>query len=304
MRAQLREAQQTIEAIRGGGIDSLMIGPPGQEQVYALVSADRPYRLIVEAMNEGAATVSPRGVILNANPRLGSMTGRSAAELVGTAVLDLIPDAHRPAFAALIDVGAGDSARGEVDMTGPDGMPIPVLLSVSGFDLDGMVLRCLVLTDLTAQRAAESQAAEAHEALREQNAFLEQAQESLGLGWWNYDPEREEMLTFSPAACRIFGLVPAEFDGKLETLWSLVHPDDLPRINEAYRAALEGGRSLQGRASDHPARRRAAVGPDGRGRAARRHGRPETDAGNLPGHHRAGSGSRTRSAPRPLTTGA
>ena len=72
VRAQLREAQQTIEAIRGGGIDSLMIGPPGQEQVYALVSADRPYRLIVEAMNEGAATVSPRGVILNANPRLGA----------------------------------------------------------------------------------------------------------------------------------------------------------------------------------------------------------------------------------------
>ena len=61
VRAQLGEAQQTIEAIRGGGIDSLMIGPPGQEQVYALVSADRPYRLIVEAMNEGAATVSPRG---------------------------------------------------------------------------------------------------------------------------------------------------------------------------------------------------------------------------------------------------
>ena len=69
VRAQLREAQETIEAIRGGGIDSLMIGPPGQEQVYSLASADRPYRLIVEAMNEGAATVSPRGVILNANPR-------------------------------------------------------------------------------------------------------------------------------------------------------------------------------------------------------------------------------------------
>ena len=117
MRAQLGEAQQTIEAIRGGGIDSLMIGPPGQEQVYALVSADRPYRLIVEAMNEGAVTVSPRGVILNANPRFAAMTGRSATDLVGTTVLDLIAAARRPAFAALLDVGAGASARGEVDLT-------------------------------------------------------------------------------------------------------------------------------------------------------------------------------------------
>jgi PAS domain S-box-containing protein len=179
VRAQLREARETIEAIRGGGIDSLVIGPPGQEQVYALASVDRPYQLIVKAMNEGAATVSPRGVILDANPRLGAMTGHVATELVGTAVLDLIPDGHRAAFARLLDVGVGDSARGEVDLTGPGSTTVPVLLAVSGFDLDGMFLRCLVLTDLTTQRAAEGQAAQAHEELREQNAFLEQAQDEI-----------------------------------------------------------------------------------------------------------------------------
>jgi PAS domain S-box-containing protein len=157
VRAQLRELQQTIEAIRTGGVDSLIMGPPGQEQVYALATADRSYRLIVEAMNEGAATVSTRGVILDANPRLGSMTGQNASKLIGTEVLDLIPAAHRPAFARLLDVGAGDSARGEVDLTGSGGTTVPVLLAVSGFDLDGMLLRCLVLTDLTVQRAAESQ---------------------------------------------------------------------------------------------------------------------------------------------------
>ena len=85
-----------------------MIGPPGQEQVYSLASADRTYRLVVEAMSEGAATVSPRGVILDANPRLGAMTGRSGTELVGTPVLDLVPAAHRAEFTRLLDVGAGD----------------------------------------------------------------------------------------------------------------------------------------------------------------------------------------------------
>jgi PAS domain S-box-containing protein len=157
LRAQLRESQQTIEAIRSGDIDSLVIGPPGQEQVYALATADRSYRLIVEAMNEGTATVSARGIIVDANPRLGSMTGYKAAELIGTPVLDLIPDAHRPAFARLLDVGAGASTRGELDLTGSGGTLVPVLLAVSGFDLDEMRLRCLVLTDLSAQRAAESQ---------------------------------------------------------------------------------------------------------------------------------------------------
>ncbi len=156
MRAQLREASETIEAIRSGDIDSLVIGPPGQEQIYGLASADRPYRLIVEAMNEGAATVSPRGIILDANPRLGAMTGPTGTHLVGTAVLDLVPSAHRPAFGRLLDVGTGDSARGEVELSGPGGTTVPALLAVSGFDLDGMLLRCLVLTDLTAQRHAEA----------------------------------------------------------------------------------------------------------------------------------------------------
>jgi PAS domain S-box-containing protein len=182
-RAQLREAHETMEAIRGGGIDSLMIGPPGQEQVYALVSADRPYRLIVEAMNEGAATISPRGVILHANPRLCAMTGLTATELVGTAVLDLIPGRHRPAFAGLLDVGAGDSSRGELDLTGPGGTTVPVLLAVSGFELDGMFLRCLVLTDLTAQRSAEAEVralnTELETRVQQRTAELELANKNL-----------------------------------------------------------------------------------------------------------------------------
>jgi PAS domain S-box-containing protein len=182
-RAQLRELQETIEAIRTGGVDSLIVGPPGQEQVYALATADRSYRLIVEAMNEGAATVSTRGVILDANPRLGSMTGQNASELIGTPVLDLIPAAHHPAFARLVGVGAGESARGEVDLTESGGTTVPVLLAVSGFDLDGMLLRCLVLTDLTAQRAAERQVraltAELEARVKQRTAELERSNKNL-----------------------------------------------------------------------------------------------------------------------------
>jgi PAS domain S-box-containing protein len=206
---------------------------------------DRIFRLIVDAMDKGVATISPAGVILSVNPCLCSMTGQTAVELVGSAVLDLIPDACRPTFARMLDMDVGDGARGEIDLSGPDGVTVPVLLAIGGFDLDGMFLRSLVLTDLTAQRAADAPAAKAHEAPLQQHAFLERAQQILGLGWWTYDPAREEMLIFSPAACEIFGLIPAEFDGKLESLSSLVHPDDLPRINEAYAAALEGGTPYQ-----------------------------------------------------------
>jgi len=243
VRAQLRELKQTIEAIRTGSVDSLIIGPPGQEQVH--YTADRSYRLIVEAMSEGAATVSTSGVILGANPRLGWMTGQDASELIGTQVLDLIAAAHRPAFARLLDVAVGESARGEVDLTGAGGTTVPVLLAVSGFDLDGMLQRCLVLTDLTAQRAAESQAVKAHQAVREQNTFLEQAQDALGLGWWALGPDDDDMILCSPQTHRIYGLPPGQSKIKSATLRILIHPDDRAGVAEARRAALAGGARFQ-----------------------------------------------------------
>jgi PAS domain S-box-containing protein len=243
VRAQLRELQQLIEAIRTGSIDSLMIGPPGQEQVH--FTADRSYRLIVEAMNEGAATVSTSWTILAANPRLGSMTGQDASELIGTPVLDLIAGSRRPAFARLLDVPVGESVRGEVDLSGPDGTAFPVQLAVSGFDLDGMLVRCLVFTDLTALRGVESRAVKAHEAVREQNTFLERAQEALGLGWWAAAPDEDDMVTWSPQAHRIYGLPPAQSEVKVGTLRGLIHPDDVAAVVEARETALAGGARYQ-----------------------------------------------------------
>jgi PAS domain S-box-containing protein len=240
LREQLREAHETIDAIRSGDIDSLVIGPPGQEQVYAVASADRTYRLIVNAMSEGTATVSPRGVILDANPRLCLMTGRNGTELTGAPALDLIPEACQTTFARLLDIGVGESAHGEVDLTGPGGTTIPVLLAVSAFDLDGMLLRCLVLTDLSVQRAAEGRLAQTHAILLEQAAFLERAQASLGLGWWIADPRPGGHITASPQACRISGLPAARYDGTTDRFWSAVHPDDLPILAAAVAAAQEG----------------------------------------------------------------
>ncbi len=183
LRAQLREAQATIDAIRAGGVDSLVIGPPGQEQVYTLASADRPYRLIVEAMNEGAVTISPRGIIIDANPRFASMTGHDGARLVGTALLDLVPETGRDRTRCLLEVGVGDSSRGEVELIGPGDATVPVLLAVSGFDLDGMLLRSVVLTDLTAQRQAEAEVrafnTELEARVAQRTAELERVNENL-----------------------------------------------------------------------------------------------------------------------------
>ena len=83
--AQMRllEAEETLRAIRHGEVDALVVsnGAPG-EQVFTLSSADRPYRIFVENMREGAATLSASGVVLFANKRLGGLLGCPASTLV------------------------------------------------------------------------------------------------------------------------------------------------------------------------------------------------------------------------------
>ena len=224
LRAELREARDTIEAIRGGTVNSLVIGPPGQEQVYSVASADRTYRLVVEAMSEGAATVSPRGVILDANPRLALMTGHSASRLTGTPVLDLIAPAHHAEFARLLDMGTGNSHRGEVELTRPDGTAIPVLLAVSGFDLDGMLLRCLVLTDLSAQRAAEAQTAVVHQALRESEERLRALVDNAPIGIEELTLSGE-LVQVNPRFCEITGYTADEL--RSLRVQDITYPDDL-----------------------------------------------------------------------------
>jgi PAS domain S-box-containing protein len=166
LREQLREAHETIEAVRNGTVDSLVIGRRGDEQVYSLGGADRLYRLIVDGMNEGAATISASGLILYANPCLCQMVGRPAAELAGIAVGELATAPCRSRLARLLDVGQGDSARGELELIVPGGRPLAVVVSASGFKMDEASFRCLVITDLTERRRAENDLTELNSALR------------------------------------------------------------------------------------------------------------------------------------------
>src|SRR5664279_5585063 len=81
LRSQLEDLLAAFTAIRGGGVDAIMVGDPNDERLYTLTSADRPYRVIVEEMGEGAATVSERGMLLYVNRRLTELIGRDRRDL-------------------------------------------------------------------------------------------------------------------------------------------------------------------------------------------------------------------------------
>ena len=54
LRFQLNEANDTIEAIRTGQVDALILHGEDGHQLYTLKSADQTYRVFIEKMTEGA----------------------------------------------------------------------------------------------------------------------------------------------------------------------------------------------------------------------------------------------------------
>src|ERR1041384_3994682 len=79
LRQRLVEAEDTLRAIRNGEVDALVIDDPQGEVVYTLASADYPYRLMIDEMNQGAVSVAPDSFILYSNRNFGSILGLSEA---------------------------------------------------------------------------------------------------------------------------------------------------------------------------------------------------------------------------------
>jgi PAS domain S-box-containing protein len=161
LRRQISYLQETLDAISSGGVDAVVMGNPEQEQVYTLTSADRPYRVIVERMGEGAATVSARGVILFANPQLANFLGIDRDSMIGRDITDYVGRDQQAVLVDLLVTEAAETRRAELTLAGRQGSTeVPVLVAATALDLDGVLVRCLVFTDLTMQKQVEQQIAE------------------------------------------------------------------------------------------------------------------------------------------------
>ena len=83
LRTRLDEAEQTLQAIRSGDVDALIVEGPQGEQVFSLAGVESVYRVIIETMNEAALTVSPQGAILFCNRRFADLMKTPMHAVIG-----------------------------------------------------------------------------------------------------------------------------------------------------------------------------------------------------------------------------
>jgi diguanylate cyclase (GGDEF)-like protein len=177
--ARMAEAEDTLRAIGAGEVDAFVVSDgDGGRRVFTLSTADRPYRIFVENMHDGAATVSSSATILYANRRLAELLSCPAETIVGSPLARFMTGGGPIALAAIRGPG-GFGATVELELVDAHGVVIPVLVGSSDLEVGGDHLTCLTFADLTAQKAQDREIARLSHAQAERVAELQDAQVAL-----------------------------------------------------------------------------------------------------------------------------
>jgi PAS domain S-box-containing protein len=149
LQQRLDDAEDTIEAIRAGSVDAFVIDRGAGARVYTLEAADRPYRLLVESMQQGAAMLLPDGTVLFANPRLAQMLGMDPRALRGQSILRWFDEHMRPEVDFALREGRREPVNAEFVLEATGGRRLAVQWSSAPMPVENTVTIGVIITDLT-----------------------------------------------------------------------------------------------------------------------------------------------------------
>ncbi len=166
---QLEEANDTIEAIRTGQVDALVVKNEGNHQLYTLKSADHTYRVFIEKMSEGAVTINREGFILYCNSSFANMVKFPLEKVIGIPFETFITNDSRKRYDKLNKAGWEKDSKEELYIRNKYDQTTCCLCSFAALEMDGGAALSVILTDLTPQKENQKQ-------LLIQNQKLESAQ--------------------------------------------------------------------------------------------------------------------------------
>ena len=175
LRERLETAEQTLEAIRSGSVDALVVAGPNGERVFTLQGADHRYRRIVESMTEGATIVGTDGTIYYANRSFSKLVGVPLDRVLGSTIGTYVHNGSHEAIDQLVGAARKRTTGSDIHIATSDGT-ILVHVSATTEDIaDGGV--CLIFTDLSESlrellEGEKAARAEAESASRLKDEFL------------------------------------------------------------------------------------------------------------------------------------
>lgn len=128
LRRQLAEANATLDAIRTGRVDAVVVGDGQTDEIYTLQSSDLPYWTFVEQMAEGALSLSLTHEVLYCNQFLCDLIGLPREAIVGNPIQNWLDEPSAEGFSkASNEPGPTTISATLLDATRK---PLPILMSV------------------------------------------------------------------------------------------------------------------------------------------------------------------------------
>ncbi len=228
---RLSEAEGIVNAIRSGAVDAVIVSAPG-ESVYMLEGAERPYRLLVEAMQQAVAVLNVEGVLLYCNPCFETVFATPLAKLIGKSLITFVSDDDQNILKNLF-LNAGDAfAQCEVRLLCDDGTTFPVSFGISILPLQKL---CLLVTDLRQQRLYD-ELLTSKVAMRESEIRYRRLFETAKDGILILDAESGRITDANPFMSELLGYAVDYFSGK--ELWEIGLFSDRS-VNEAAVRELQ-----------------------------------------------------------------
>jgi PAS domain S-box-containing protein len=151
LRERLLEALDALRAIHSGEVDALVVATPQGEQIYTIYGAEKPYRVLIEEMKEGAVILSDDNTILYCNSGFAKMIKCPLEKIVGINIESVVSPTYKSAFNKLLSLartGKGAIAK-EITLQTKDDTLVPTQISINSLQTCNITMTFLVVTDLT-----------------------------------------------------------------------------------------------------------------------------------------------------------
>ena len=151
LRQQLNEVNETIETIKRENIDALVIANEKNIKFFIEETADKPFRLLIENMHEGAVTVNEDGSILYCNSSFANMVNLPLQKITGTIFEKYIDDSLMEPFKILLKHDGVKTLKEEGYIFAEAGKMVPVVMTVNALTIDIIFVLNIIISDLTIQ---------------------------------------------------------------------------------------------------------------------------------------------------------
>jgi len=169
----LGDAMESLDAIRSENIDALAMADDETLNVYSEKSSDKPYRILIEKMNEGAVTLYTDGSIVYCNSYFANMVNLPLQKIIGSLFTYFIEDKSKQEVEVLLKKGRAQTVKEEIFILSSDGKKIPVLMILNALPLEAGSVLSIILTDLTIHKENQEELRLRNEQLQLQNEKLE-----------------------------------------------------------------------------------------------------------------------------------